>query len=1772
MFIDKDKPLPLLDDRDNGPGAVYSAFMRIDRRRQEINGTPHEQVAIIDQTEADSLAKIEQMRASVETAVRAHTDLRGAVHGETKTTVGLGKQDNWRMATMDEHAEGIKQDAFVHPAGAVDLVASRLAVDPSLYIPAGTLPFAFGGLLGDVPQIKYDFAFGEFIQSPDDPMKYLGDTPWEFSTPSGVQLFSTMLPSPVIGRYTPMPAGKHPTAKTEWGGTKIRIYGETVDVRRSRPVAVGGSDPVQLTDLARVSDHMFERNAYYYIEGGKNYIRSLNKNALPFDLFDQGGYGLYSGIFEFRENWLYNFASFYKVLNGKPSIAFGISSSWMGTVRDIPSDVGQPLEVVFNNLGGQVEQWNLPANGKFSTDVVTGQGQDIYVPIEKLVSVDATKLANIVTNLDKDRVKLISFAWLNRLLGKASIRVQVAWTSMDKKFYVNGYIDMEYYIKHAAFTGLPSGMMTIDVTTRAAMELPLQTLDDNLVPAGAGLFKAYPISVANNPTHPAIFSGVFDQDGGHLKTYTLYNRQYISHYKHSLKGTLEFNQYVYNEPIPVEKYSYTPQSTINNDGMYGDHLRHIPVEVTDAGQTVTYLTQTRDWRNRYRWALATVNGGQALDSISSNSGYIGPRRKGLTWVDMPADKHPSFLIENDDLSTTMNVNCLVFTTRNSFRGYNTFTYNPVQTNAPVSFSEEIGVHDEILSWVNENAGQWTKTDKLFFMVQNNLYFFNQCMDADQIAADNIDCYYGVIKDCYVYTIPSTGRKVMRTRGDLATSVQLTSMCVNNKASLKLDHSTILGYDPLVAQDVYVQVVAKQGTVTNSVVMVNLAPFNNFYFEFALSVDETDNTVTFAPNVAAVDPVFKYDAVKGFNVDYDKVVLYGTKIPHRLHINFQTPVALKKGTWSFRRTPNQFMFYTREFGNVLVNGGVMSGIAGLTVFPIGSILSVSGKNTIVKKPLNIYAEDFVGAPSELYARIEGGEPVLYSDTYNPNNYELEPHTGAAPAGFFVNTEFTYHDQYSWRNSLTPVIGNKRLNVYGYGNSIPVFGGWIGKEQPRNRFFRDLVPAVFYYNTAVGRNIPTPGPGTKNLNLNGTDYTTTAQSFTIPAGLNGNVAVAMSGAETFKWAPGLYKVTNFGSFITKIDFSGCNADPGIEAQLPPQVTSLYRAFKGCSLATIPGIQNWDTSDITDFSECFMNTTLFNMTLPGWSYRHAIKLDSMYENTGKFNQAVVINSLATISVRRMFYGAKEFNQVPNLTIPGCRDWTEFLAFAELYNKAFPNWVFPKGTTLKRMLMGIKVFNQDISNLDLRNVVDMSEFAIGSLMFNQPITGWKLPKCTTAYQMFAGSKFNSPIQIDWGDDTSIPLSWEGMFYYNTVFNRSILGWNGVRVTTAASMFEGAGAYNQSLTGLNLVNATTLAGMMKLAVNFNSGFGILTSTKLTAINEILRNCILFNQEINDLVVDNVVTMADALNKCNAFNKPLDRWRTGNCRYFNGLFLECYEFDQNLNGWDVSLGEVFTDMLAKCRKYNQPMNQWAMYAAKSISRMYQGCSVFNSPVPANMGVPTAATGVFEDCLVFNQPIEHIMLGMVDDVSRFMYNCQKFNQPVNALVVGNSKNFDNMWFNCYELDQPFDSWRMDSAVSVNSTWFGCRAWNSAPPQSWGKPTTAISTFTGCSLFNQEVQHLDTSECTSLKSFLQNCSVFNKPLNNLKVGKCKDFSYMLANLGAFDQPLASWNTGLGENMNFMFSASPVFNQNLSTWPVAKVTTHTNFDQGATAWVLPRPAFPS
>lgn len=1678
MFVDPDKPLPPDGPKVDTLGSVLEGIIEISNARQEIISTAEDFEKETTEALATANAKIDKMDAAVRKALSDHTNLKGPVHGETKTTVGLPNKENWRPATMQEHKLGQSKDTFVVPNGMKELVKTFLTIEPTNYIRSRLMPVASGGQLGNIPQWPFNWKDGEVIESFLDPMAYYTDTPWQFDTSQGVSIYPAMNGASVLTQHVNDP-GRVKRAVTPWGGTSARIYNSTLDLRRTRPgVLRGESNDEPNNELVKGSNHLFDKHSVFYADNGTIGVRAFNKVRLPFDLLlANGNKKNWDGILEARENTIYNIYtrfekgnvggfgnSLYLVIE----IDLYVFTENGMVVKDGP---GRPAETIAN-LGQKYGTLTYQmANNKFRILPRTGKPNAMCLDIRSIVSFTDAQIAELWDNLDHVGVGLCAFTWLNRLNGDFALRIPMGWYSKDKTKYTNYYMDINFGSRENTV----NKTATINVSPLRDINTNIQTMDSNFQVKPTGRFIEYSASVAGDVFHPRVFKGIFESMGGHISTYTYYNRQYVGYYKHNVTSVGDWIGNGDNIKPELVKYHYGLMSTLNNDGFYGDHLRHIPMGVNENG-TMDYLTQVRDWNQQYRWCMANVNQDTAPVMLSELGHPYGPWRNSVMWMNPDNARVPDFLITNTETSPVFDVSCLVFNTQNEFKGYARYAYSTTDPNSTVTGVDPVSVDDVILSHLATVGGGWSANHRQLFYFRNRLYFFSQCLSASEWPADNFDCYYGWYNDAYI-DADSSGNRVVRINGTPPKNVTVKKMKVNNKTSATKLWDDVLGRDHFDHTDTYLMLMERMGTASKYQLMVNLAPHNNFYFEFELSVDDTANTTDIKPNPNPNDPVFPYTETNGYSIDYDTIISYGKKVPQRLHVNFQTPVMLKKSLWSYRKTPGMYGIFSQSIGTRIVQGGLMNAVQGTDIYPVGSVITIGGGNFTVKNPIAAAESDFKGN-DELFVRQNGLNIELYGRNFNPNGHETEPNSGVVPCGFLKNSVFSHYDQDGWRNALLPVLNGLRMNFYGYGSSFPALMGVYGANLPVNRFFLTDKPSVMTYNTAVGRRINVGSAPTVKITVNGTAQAYDGSGvFNIPNNFTGTVEVSITSMTALRWSAGLVELKVIGNTVQRLDFSG-SSNFTISAPLPPRITSLAGLFQNATGTSYPNIHQWDTSRVTDFTNCFNGAGSFNQDISNWNTSKGTTFANMFKGAVKFNQPI-----------------------------GKWDTTRAVTMVSMFEEAL-------------------AFNQNLSNWKTYSVVNMARMFFGCAAFNGNITTWNVSSCSNFVSMFEGcAAFNVDLSR-W--DTSSATNMSSMFRFTSAFNANIATWNVTGVINMSSMFSNAKAFNKNLSAWRTNSLTNVANMFEFTPNFGKDntftLGSWNMSKVTDCTRMFyssgfncsvanwafgENCLLvemftkttaFNQDISSWDVRNVKDMADMFRESGAFVRSIIGWKLDSCTTFDymfrdsafrgsvtdwvfsntldismeGMFYDAKSFTgDGTETWNVGKVKTFRAMFYGCVLFDGDLGNWDTSSSTSFEDMFFGCSVFNQDIGKwDLGEAKTMRNMFRQALLFNQDLNDWRMTKATDMSDIFREAHAFNGRVEDWDTSSAMLMNGIFVDTPNFDQPIGRWKV------------------------GKVNDFTASFSG-SAFNQDISEWNMFGATIVDRMFNSNVNFNQDLSKWNV---------------------------------------------------------------------------
>ncbi|AJM71667.1 BspA family leucine-rich repeat surface protein [Mycoplasma yeatsii] len=313
--------------------------------------------------------------------------------------------------------------------------------------------------------------------------------------------------------------------------------------------------------------------------------------------------------------------------------------------------------------------------------------------------------------------------------------------------------------------------------------------------------------------------------------------------------------------------------------------------------------------------------------------------------------------------------------------------------------------------------------------------------------------------------------------------------------------------------------------------------------------------------------------------------------------------------------------------------------------------------------------------------------------------------------------------------------------------------------------------------------------------------------------------------------------------------------VPPNLPTFISSLHRAFNENRNTTISGLENWDTSNVTDMSFMFSHAINFNQSIGNWNTSNVTNMEYMFNFARNFNQPLgdKFDTSKVTNMVNMFNHAENFNQPLGDKFNTKNVTSMNFMFNHAYNFNQPlgdKFDTSKVTNMSTMFRDARSFNQSLGDkFDTSKVTNMNEMFRNANNFNQPLGDkFDTSKVTNMNEMFRNANnFNQSL----GDkfDTSNVIDMRGMFYSTTKFNQPLGDkFDTSKVTNMVAMFQFAESFNQSLGDkFYTSNVTDMGIMFQGARSFNQPLGDKFDTSnVTDMGFMFYNAESFNQDISN--------------------------------------------------------------------------------------------------------------------------------------------------------------------------------------------------------------------------------------------------------------------------------------------------------------------------------------
>ena len=312
---------------------------------------------------------------------------------------------------------------------------------------------------------------------------------------------------------------------------------------------------------------------------------------------------------------------------------------------------------------------------------------------------------------------------------------------------------------------------------------------------------------------------------------------------------------------------------------------------------------------------------------------------------------------------------------------------------------------------------------------------------------------------------------------------------------------------------------------------------------------------------------------------------------------------------------------------------------------------------------------------------------------------------------------------------------------------------------------------------------------------------------------------------------------------------------------------------------------------------------------------------------------------------------------------------------------------------------------------------------------TPWNVSKVTTFASMFQGATNfrngddTAPIN-DWniGGNITGTISMASMFQSASVFNRDISSWDVSKVTNTSSMFQGAGSFNQNIGNWNVIKVTNFQQMFQSSGFNNNG----------------------SPDINNWVINttSAVSMASMFASA-SFNQPLNSWNTSEVINMSSMFTYS-PFNNGLSSgttgtlaWNTGKVTTMSSMFDHAIAFNQDISSWNVSGVITMYFMFYGATTFNQPLANWERIGSTLANVanmqtmFQAAIAFNQPIGNWNVSNVTTMQAMFNFAGAFNQPIGSWNVSKVTNMLSMFLGATAFNQNIGSWNVSNVTNFSN---------------------------------------------------------------------------------------------------------------------------------------------
>ena len=584
--------------------------------------------------------KIVQLQTTIDNFVTntpipidTHVNTKGAVHGETKSTVGLSKKDNFRTATVQEQKDGANVSAFCTPQGVKAAIDTNSNFDVDSYQHNDLFSIAalhttnFFPTLNQ-PMLKPTYFLNgptnltvmgdEYVLSPSQPTAdrkagsgysmFLSD-PYKLGSRAGNQEYSSL--TWYLKGHSWGPNGSLVTEANPSGWLEACLF---------RPLTTASN--------TRAGTFAYPIDPNLVVVKGE-------ANFLLYDSYATTKMKGFMGSVDVNNETDFTIYHYFFIVNSSNTIVNAVDGQYLATYNLINDNTGTKRKLNQNHVQHVTDYVNLPSGvtAKIRTDAVVKA---------------STALAWNIVNKE---------VYLN-------IAIPVTFTNTSTGVSVEKVLRFtESYTPGDLVVGSVGAIKTVgtlvkDTVTTDLLFLTSQWFSDN-----------DPADVLNPVGLPGTVSG----EGYVINSFATKNSVKVKYSTTSLKGILDLIKNGKNaaKAVPLLTRTFTPGRFLS----FGDVPdRIIPIS-NEGGATVFLSYQVDNTSGRYAWLESNWSSDDIGVTPTNNVTTFGVRTPDNTFLRELSKPMNSSLVVTVGAQGGVTLSSKAFTFANNFKTTNTFSYN-----------------------------------------------------------------------------------------------------------------------------------------------------------------------------------------------------------------------------------------------------------------------------------------------------------------------------------------------------------------------------------------------------------------------------------------------------------------------------------------------------------------------------------------------------------------------------------------------------------------------------------------------------------------------------------------------------------------------------------------------------------------------------------------------------------------------------------------------------------------------------------------------------------------------------------------------------------------------------------------------------------------------------------------------------------------------------------------------------------------------------------------